>query len=103
MKFFIPKEDNTELAEKIYQSAKLFAKDTLGWVITDRRIFLIEYTHDGKYHKAVVGQINDTNNEEIVAILESNAYLICTPNRGVLRGMPILVGQEEIRHIEDFE
>ncbi len=103
MEFFIPKEDNPELAEKLYQSVKLFAKDTLRWVITDRRIFSIEYTHAGKYHKAVVGLINDTNNEEIVAILESNAYLICTPNRGVLRSMPILVGQEEIRHIEDFE
>jgi len=40
--------------------------------------------------------------EQLVAILESNAYLLCTMNRGVARGEPILVGKSEVVRIEDF-
>ena len=29
--------------------------------------------------------------------------LVCTPTRGVLSGMPILVGQDELTWAEDFE
>ena len=50
-----------------------------------------------------VGENADSNNETFIAIIESNAYLICTPNREVLRGMPILVGANEARWVEDFE
>jgi len=38
----------------------------------------------------------------VLAILESNAYLICTPNRGGLRGESILVGKDEVSFIADF-
>lgn len=103
MKFFIPDENNPELAEKIYQSIVQFAKDSMKWNVTNRRIYRISYKHNGKYHEAQVGQVNDTNNETIVAILESNAYLICTPTRGVLGGMPILVGRETAFSVSDFE
>jgi hypothetical protein len=29
-------------------------------------------------------------------------YLVCTPNRGVLRGMPLLVGKGDALQVEDF-
>jgi hypothetical protein len=40
----------------------------------------------------------------VIAILETNAmaYLICTPNRGVLRGMPYFVRKDEVLSIVDF-
>jgi len=103
MKFFIPHATTDDLTQQTYNAIKLFAKQTLGWNVSERRIFRIEYRHGGTYHTAEVGKINDTNGEEVIAILESNAYLVCTPTRGVIRGMPILVGAEEIRTIEDFE
>lgn len=31
--------------------------------------------------------------EPVFAILESNSYLLCTPNRGVLGGTPVLAGR----------
>jgi hypothetical protein len=43
------------------------------------------------------------NGEIVVAILESNAYLVCTPNRGVLRDVPMMVGKHEGTWVEDFE
>jgi hypothetical protein len=103
MKFFIPEVDDPELAEKIYQSAKSFAKMTLGWDTSERRIFSITYTHNGKHHHDEVGKVSKSNNEPIMAILESNAYLVCTMNRGVSRDMPMLVGQDEIISITDFD
>ena len=103
MKFFIPDAKTPDMAEQIYNAIKSFAKDTLGWNVSDRRIYRIEYYHDGKYRKAEVGKVTDSNNETVIAILESNAYLVCTPNRGVLRGMPLLVGANEARWVEDFE
>ena len=42
-------------------------------------------------------------NEEVVAILESYTYLVCTYNRGVFRGEPVLVGKEEVKKIINFE
>lgn len=103
MKFFIPDTDDEEKAEKVYQSIVSFAQQTMGWNIGNRRIFRIAYRHGGKSHVAEVGRINDTNGEEVIAILESNAYLVCTPSRGVIRGMPILVGQEEAFNVTDFD
>lgn len=41
--------------------------------------------------------------EEVVAIFRSNAYLVCTANRGVVRGLPILVGRDEVRNLVLFE
>jgi hypothetical protein len=41
--------------------------------------------------------------EYVVAILKSNAYRVCTHNRGVVRGEPILVGLNEVRRIEHFD
>ncbi|MFI5092695.1 MAG: hypothetical protein ACHQIK_04560, partial [Candidatus Acidiferrales bacterium] len=30
-------------------------------------------------------------------------YLVCTENRGVVRGMPIMVGKDEVSNAADFE
>ena len=46
---------------------------------------------------------NPRNNELVIAILESTTYLVCTPNRGVVRGMPILVGQDKVERATDFQ
>ena len=49
-----------------------------------------------------VGKPDPRNGELVIAILESITYLVCTPNRGVLRGMPILIGKSELKDIADF-
>ena len=72
-----------------------------GWRPTNLRL---DYRHDGKSMVAEVGKSDPFIGEEpIMVILESNAFLVCTPNRGVLRGMPILVGTEEIIKVTDFD
>lgn len=101
MDFFIPEVDKVDWG-RYYDAIRSFAKTTLGWNVSSRKIYRINYRHDGQTYVAEVGQLADRVNEKIFAILESNAYLVCTPNRGVFRGTPILVGQNEIIDIIDF-
>jgi hypothetical protein len=103
MKFFVPATNTPQSAEDIWEGTVKFAKQNLGWNIADRRIFRIEYSHEGKSYIAEVGQSSQVNRELVLVILESNAYLICTGNRGVLRGEPILVGKGEVRSVTEFE
>ena len=103
MKFFVPKTKDEVEAQQIWEATKKFAEETMGWKVSDRRIFSIAYRHDGKDSYVEVGKPDPDIQEPVLVILESNAYLVCTPNRGVLRGMPLLVGKEEAREIRDFE
>jgi hypothetical protein len=103
MKFFIPDIESGKEAERIYDATKSFLKITFGWEATDRRIYAIRYYHDGKYRDETVGKINKRTGEPVIAILESNAYCICTPSHGVVTGRPLFVGQEEVVFITDFD
>jgi hypothetical protein len=101
MKFFIPQVDDKNEAEKFYNDMKTFAKDNLQWEITERRIFKIKYEHGSKRHNAEVGDYDTMTGEIVLAIFESQSYLICTPNRGGLKGTPILAGSPF--SVTDFE
>ena len=103
MKFFIPEAKDANQAERFWVATKTFAEKTLGWKVSNRRIFSIDFSHDGKDRYVEVGKPDPDVGEIVIAILESNAYLVCTANRGVRRGMPLLVGKEEARQVMDFE
>lgn len=104
MKFFMPACTTDDKAESTYNAIKLLVKETVGWDITDRRIFRIEFQHKSIPYEAEVGKVTDFNREMVVAILESHTFLICTTSRGALSGaMPIVVSKENTRSTEDFE
>lgn len=94
--------DDTE-AQVVWDATKRFAEDSLGWVVSDRRIFSIGYQHEGSQYHAEVGKPDPRIGEIVIAILESNSYLVCTQNRGVVRGMPILVGREQENEVTEFQ
>lgn len=98
--FFVPHASSPEQAEQVWQATKKFAEEQTGWEVTDRRIFKVEFTHDGKDYVAEVGQPEPQSGETVLVILESNAVLVCTENRGVARGSPMLTGP---RTIVDFD
>ena len=103
MKLFIPFAEDEEQAARVYDAIRKFAEESTGWQITDRKILSLSYVHDGKEYHAEVGKPEQVTGEVVIAILESNTYLVCTPNRGVVRGIPILVGKHEVRSRVDFE
>ena len=60
--------------------------------VRDQRCYAIYYRHNGKELKAVVGEPDPLEGEIVVAIFrtvrDSGPFLVCTPNRGVVRGHP---------------
>jgi len=103
MKFFIPHAKDDAERDSVYNGIFKFAQETTWKDIIEKKIFAIDYKHEGKDYHAEVGKIEDVEDEEVIAILESEAYLVCTKNRGVVRGMPMLVGKDEIKSISLFE
>ena len=86
MKFFIPEAISEKNAEDIYNSicvfnrVKVSGKRIYKMVWRDRKTKKVETAEIGKQAPILYG------GEIIIAILQWNdAYLICTPNRGVIR------------------
>jgi len=104
MKFFVPYVKDKKQEINFYDAIKKFAKETMGRDIKDRKIYHIKWRHGREDHEAKVGEIQTRQNEPVMAILESkDIFFVCTPNRGAVRGMPILVGRKEIISVTDFD
>ena len=103
MKFFMPAAKDDQQAEEVLDGIKKFAKENTGWEIGDEKIYSLSYSHEGKEYLAKVGEYSSRNKDLILAILKSNTYLICTINQGGIKGMPMLVGFNEVAGIEYFD
>ena len=105
VKFFVPGTENEGEAEELYENVRRFAVENCG-PVTDRRISSIDFRDRGQLLHAQVGEVDPITGEMVIVILETpgnQPYLVCTPNRGVLRGMPVLVGKGKVRVITDFD
>ena|SRR5216683_4079009 len=103
MQFFIPKATDERQARELYEGARAFCEQQTGWKTTDRRICALRYRHDGVEHFARVGSLDSSEGLVICIFETAHAYLVCTPERGVIRSFPILVGRAEISDIEEFD
>jgi len=99
-------EDDEE-AEEVWQGTRQWVEENRGKV-TDKRIYSIRYYDgdDDTTHEVSIGDPVPHVGEPAVAIYESEAkdmHLICTPNRGVIRGMPVMVGNHDVRSVTEFD
>ena len=103
MKFFIPLAEDDAQAERIISATS----EATGHLIPSPRIYSIEYEHHGKKMIATVGENPDSYYCEvgpIICILGDDRLLaICTPDRGVTKGIPIFVGRHAVRSVKYFE
>jgi hypothetical protein len=102
MEFFLPASTDED-RESVYSAIKEFATQTTGWPVKDERIFSITYVHEGKRYHDEVGKPDGRVKEVVIAILRSVTYLVCTKNRGVLRGGPIMVGLNNVEEVVYFD
>ncbi|MDP9470157.1 MAG: hypothetical protein M3Q71_05730 [Chloroflexota bacterium] len=106
-------------ARKNREGIVKFARQTLGWEVSDQDISsitvmtprLIPRTPRGRslpnearpvkieVGKPLDNRLSESPGEPVLAILKSNAYLVCTPNHGVLRGEPYFFGTEQVRDV----
>ena len=106
MKFFVQAAEDKEQEDRIYSAIQKFLGTELSANFDNRRIYALQYIHDGKKYYAKIGEQHSLNREPVIAILHEpgrNLYHVCTTNRGVIRGMSILVGEHDVISCEDFE
>ena len=103
MKFFIPHAKNDAEAERVIVATSEFVK----LPIPNPRIYAITYEHNRIKMKGIVGEKPNSYYQvtsPIICILgDEHLYGICTLYRGVIQGVPILVGGDKIISIEYFE
>lgn len=92
IKLFIP---DFKEPDPIYSNIKKYL-NSLGFFVSDSKIYSITFNHNGRTITETVGEISTSNNEPVIAILRAeNTYYTCTPNRGVIRGTPMLTSNVE--------
>lgn len=101
-KFFIPGNPPAR-SEQVYAWVIRYVKAMLDCDIDPVRIYSLVYTHEDKQVRAAVGEIEPRTGQLVIAILRSDAYLICTPYYGVQRGEPMRVGLSEATGVQYFE
>jgi hypothetical protein len=100
--FFVP--DAGDESEDTLLAIYAQAERTLGWKADPlRRIWRLEYRHNGVPMEAEVGLHDADSGEVVYAILDTpQSYLVCTTTRGVVSGTPILVGKRDASSVIAF-
>lgn len=93
MRFFLPLADDDQQAEQAFDAIFRFVQDQMG-PLRATRYYTIVTEHNGKPYRATVGEAEPLTRELVIAILRTarpeGPFLVCTPNRGVERGEPVL-------------
>lgn len=109
--FHVPASEQFEMPdEEVYEGIVKFAEDNFE-SIADERIERIRFRENSPEVppdelNLSVGELVPMTGERIEAILHEDAedrYLICTPSRGVREGLPIVIDDEDVVEIEQFD
>jgi hypothetical protein len=106
VRFFVPAANDAAHAEELYGAIYRFNEEQMHAELSARRIHSVRGVHNGKPFAAKVGEPFEVQREIVQAILldtTRKCYLICTENRGFVRGMPYLSGSNEIRTLDYFD
>ncbi|MFI5240434.1 MAG: hypothetical protein ACHQUB_01875 [Candidatus Saccharimonadia bacterium] len=69
-----------------------------------QRIYSLDYTHDKKHIHMEVGKLEPLENTyEVIAIFQSNSYVVFTKTKTGANGVTILVSKDEVEKIVEFE
>jgi hypothetical protein len=104
-RFFVPRTSKSE-AEPAYLEIKRLLIDQLRVSILERRIFSLSYAN-GKNDRdkwyAEVGQPGQQERQyEVVAIFESNLFIIVNRTEHGAPGPIVLVNKDEVTAVEEF-
>jgi hypothetical protein len=90
--------NDAKTAERSYQAIKKFNEKQTGWQISDVRYYEINYYHNGEAMRARVGELDPREGQMVIAIFKAKhthgPYLVCSRDRGVAQGEPILASSD---------
>lgn len=91
-------------SETEYQKILAALKSQLGWKFTDRRLHNLHYLHDKREYEMQVGELEPQERRyQVMAIFESNAYVVFTRTPDGFSGTTILVDKTEVLAAVDFD
>lgn len=95
MQFFIPAAESDAHAERVWIDIRQYMIGQFGNDITESRFYSIEYVENGSTMTECIGEPSSVNGEVVIVIYRTaDAYLVCTANRGVAHGKPIVIGRD---------
>ena len=103
MKFFVTGSGDEADAEHLWATARVHLFE-LGLPTTRRRIHALSLRPDCPQRVEVSGDTPD--GETVLIILEASdadLFYVCTPGRGVLGGVPFVLGLDEDGNAIDFD
>jgi len=104
MTFFVPSTKDEAEAEKVYDILRRKLAAQHRYEASPDRIYELEYEETGHRSVLTVGKSDFTLGEVVVAIFRADdRYLVCTPNRGLLKGQPMVVGDWLVLRTEAFD
>ena len=103
MKFFVPEVPQAQV-EHAYSSYIDAAKSQMKTAITPKRIYGLKYIHDKRQRHLVVGGSHPEHLGHIImAILESQPYMVVTQSLRGGGGLTVLVSGSEVTETIEFE
>ena len=107
MKLFVPESTDEEDALRAWNTLATYVKEIFSWEVSARKVSRIVYGQRGEKHTLEVGEPHPANGQVVVVILDTRGasmpYLVLTQTRGVERGVPFLVGKDEVTSVKEFE
>jgi len=107
MKLLVPGSTDEEDTLRAWNTLATYVKDTFSWEVSERKVSRLVYGHQGEKHTLEVDAPHPANGQVVVVILEtreaSMPYVVLTQTRGVERGVPFLVGKDEVESVTEFE
>jgi hypothetical protein len=103
MKFFVPEVPDSH-AEVAYTSLSDAAKSQMKTTIAPKRIYGLTYVHNKRQFGLVVGGPHPEHlGYMVVAILESQPYIVIAKSTRGGSGITILVNNTEVTEVTEFE
>jgi hypothetical protein len=104
VKFFVPATNDLEEAERVFEATRKFNNAP----VQERKIASISWRHNNMDMKCYVGghlpEHFGTGTDLVCVILDAGTlYMICTRERGVVRGEPVYAGKEQSTNVSYFE
>jgi hypothetical protein len=111
MEFFVPTVDGEgrmepDEAEAAWQACRKGAEGEMSQEALRRRVYRVQYRHNGKSMTAVVGEREQYYERELVMAIIAfpHLYKICTTIRGYLKvGDTPMVGMHDAGYAEEFD
>lgn len=105
MHFFVPHAEDSEQAERVWNSVRAFLQEQ-GRPTEGRRVQKLSFRHNSRPYALEVGKRFADLGEEVLIILRAagyDQYYVCAANHGVVRGEPYLVGIDHNTAAVDFD